>query len=490
MMIKKRLTISNIFMVIIPVVLIIIIALVMRIPFSKVYENKFSELREKENNAYYIQDRLRPDIPKIHNEEELHDLSIQLQNFLEPKGYHLIITYDKEIISSNLTESDNKVVSNMGDDLLFQARSLVLEMNGASLVKNSFKEQDKIINIIAVNSSYIPRRMDIQNDIKSFTDTFMATYVGIVVIISVIIITLTNAILSSRVARSLIVPLELLSYGSEQIKEGNLDFEMNYESDDEFGRVCSEFNEMRVRLKESIEKQLKYEDNRKQLIVGISHDLRTPLTVIKGYVQGIRDGVAKTPEKQKKYLDTIYTKACDMNSLVDRLFLFSKLDDDSFPFNFNRLDIRNYIKDFYDSIREEFYTKGIKLYFEDNCKNKIMIDIDAKEMNRVFVNILENSVKYKKDDIGNVKIKLHEQEDSVVLEFCDNGKSVSDDELSDIFVSFYRGDPSRTNSSEGSGLGLAIAKRIVRAHGGEITAHNINGFTIKIMLPKINKATL
>lgn len=483
MMIKKRLTISNIFMLIIPLILISVIAGLMRIPLSKLLEKNFNKAMEIDNMAYHIQDMLRIDMREINSKDDFERISKDLQNLLEPKGYHLIITYDKEVISSNLTDIDKNIISSMGDDMIFQARSFVLEMNSTSLVKNSFKDNNKIVNIMAVNSSYAPIKIDIRDDMKNF----MIMYIGIVCVIAVIIITITNAILSSKVSKSLIVPLELLSYGAEQIKEGNLDFDMTYESDDEFAKVCSEFDEMRIRLKDSIEKQLKYEENRKELIVGISHDIRTPLTAIKGYVQGLRDGVAKTPEKQKKYLDTIYAKTNDINSLVESLFIFSKLDTGSFPFNFQKIHISNYVENFYNSVREEFLGKGIEISFQNNCDYNNIVKLDCKEMNRVFLNILENSVKYKKDDLGLVTIKLYERENRVVIEIADNGKGVSDDELSNLFLSFYRGDSSRTNPSEGSGLGLSISKHIVEAHDGEIMAENMNGLTLKIILPIINR---
>lgn len=295
MQIKKRLTISNILMLIIPVVVIFVIAMIMSIPFSKAIESRFSIERERDPNAYILQQNIRPDINKFVDKEDFENLTKELQKLLEPKGYHLIITNDGEIISSNVTEEDKKAISIIGDDILFKSNSIVLEMNSASLVKNSFMRDGKIINIIAINSDYKP----IIFDFKSEMSKFIISYIVLVIIISLIVVTITNAILSSKIYKKLIVPLELLSYGSEQIKNGNLDFEMNYDSDDEFNQVCGDFNEMRMRLKDSVEMQLKYEENRKQLVVGISHDLRTPLTAIKGYVEGLRDGVASTPEKQK-----------------------------------------------------------------------------------------------------------------------------------------------------------------------------------------------
>ena len=487
MRIKKRLTISNILILVIPVVIIFIIAGIMNIPFSNAFENKFESDRERDSNAYFIQQSLRPDMKNFDNKDDFEKLPEELQKFLEPKGYDLIITYDGEIISSNVTDEDKKAISNIGEDILFQSNSLVLEMNSTSLVKNSFRKENKVVNIIAINSSYKPIRFDMKHEMS----TFVVSYIFIVIVISLIVVTLTNGILSTKIYKKLIVPLELLSYGAEQIKNGNLDFEMNYESDDEFRQVCGDFDEMRLRLKDSVDAQIKYEEDRKQLVVGISHDLRTPLTAIKGYVEGLIDGIAKTPEKQKKYLNTIYTKACDMDILVDQLFLFSKLDTGSFPFKFDRVNIKEYMKNVYNRVKDEFYGKNVEIFFESKCNDLCKVKIDSQEMNRVLLNIVENSVKYKGNCKGKIKIKLYEIEDSVVVEISDNGKGVEDEELSNLFVSFYRGDASRTNPNQGSGLGLAIAKNIVEAHGGEIVAYNMDGLTIKITLPKYsNKDTI
>lgn len=482
MRIKKRLTISNILMLVIPVVIIFMIATIMSIPFSKAFESKFATERERDPNAYFIQQSLRPDIKNFNNKDDFAKLPMELQKFLEPKGYHLIITYNGEIISSNVTNEDEKSISNIGEDMLFQSNSLVLEMNSTSLVKNSFIKDNKIVNIIAINSSYKPIRFDMKHEMS----TFVVSYILIVIIISLIVVTLTNGILSTKIYKKLIVPLELLSYGSDQIKNGNLDFEMNYDSDDEFKQVCGDFNEMRIRLKDSVDSQINYEQDRKQLIVGISHDLRTPLTAIKGYVEGLIDGIAKTPEKQRKYLNTIYTKACDMDILVDQLFLFSKLDTGNFPFKFDIVNIKEYMESFFNYVKDEFYGKDAELFLNDECDDLCRVKIDCQEMNRVLLNIVENSVKYKCDCICEIKMRLYEKEDFVVLELSDNGKGVEEKELSNLFVSFYRGDAARTNPSEGSGLGLAIAKNIIEAHGGKIVAYNMDGLTIKITIPKIS----
>ena len=274
-----------------------------------------------------------------------------------------------------------------------------------------------------------------------------------------------------------------MSYGADQIKRGNLDFDMKYEAEDEFMQVCSDFDEMRMRLKESVQSKLKYEENRKELVAGISHDLRTPLTVIKGYVEGLIDGVANTPEKQKKYLNTIFHKACELNNLVDSLFLFSKLDTGKYPFKFDIIDIGEYINGFYKLAREEFLKRDMHIKYKNMITENTPVKIDCREIDRVLTNILENSAKYNVCENKESSIVLYNENKNVVLEISDNGQGVDEKIIGKLFESFYRGDPSRARSDQGSGLGLSISRYIIEAHGGKIEAFNRGGLTIKIILP-------
>lgn len=478
MMIKKRLTISNILMLVVPAILIVAIAGGVLEGFTEIYGKKIKGLDDN-NGTYYVQKVLNSYSKnlKIYNKENEEDKKIE--EVLKEVGYNLIITSDKETIFSNLTDEDKNSISKVQSDMLSSSDSIVIEVNSACLIKNSFIKDSKTISIIAVKSSNLMGKEHMKAEVR----TFFVSYMGVVFIIALLIIILTNGILSSRVAKSLIEPLDLLSYGAGKIEEGNLDFKMNYQGNDEFAKVCADFDKMRIRLKESVEMQLRYEENRKELVVGISHDLRTPLTTIKGYVKGLKDGVANTPEKRERYHDIIYNKACDMDMLVDKLFLFSKLDTGKFPFHFEKVYCNEFLKSFFKSALDEFEGKGLNLSYENNCNDNIMINIDSEEINRVLVNILENSAKYKLKDYGNVNIMVNTQGNNIVLKVKDDGPGVLEENLSRLFVSFYREDAARTNTSEGSGLGLSISEHIVKAHGGKITAENMNGLIITITLP-------
>jgi len=478
MMIKKRLAISNILMLVVPAILIVAIVGGVLEGFTEIHGKKIKQLDDN-NGTYHVQKVLNAysKNTKSYNKENEDDKKIE--EVLKEIGYNLVITSDQETIFSNLTDDDKNSISKLQSDMLSSSESIVLEVNSVSLVKNTFIKDDKIINMIAINSNNLIDKEHMKIEAR----TFFISYIGIVFVIALLIIILTNGILSSRVAKSLIDPLDLLSYGAGQIEEGNLDFKMNYEGKDEFAKVCADFDKMRIRLQESVQMQLKYEEDRKELVVGISHDLRTPLTTIKGYVKGLKDGVANTPEKCERYHDIIYNKACDMDMLVDKLFLFSKLDTGKFPFHFEKVYCNEFLRSFFKSAQDEFERKSLKLFYENSCNDDILLNIDTEEINRVLINILENSVKYKTHDYGNVNITVNKQKDNIVLRIKDDGPGVLEENLSRLFVSFYRGDAARTNPSEGSGLGLSISEHIIKAHGGTITAKNMDGLAIIITLP-------
>lgn len=478
-MIKKRLAISNIIMLVIPAILIVVIAGGLLEAFTEKYGKKIRIINEG-TGTYKVQKALDSYIKEI-NDKDID--TEKIEENLKIAGYNLLITDNGNTVFSNLTYDDKDAISKINDGLLSSSDSIVLEVNAISLIKNSILNDGKRINIIAIKSNKFMSKQQFKSDMR----TFFISYISVVLIIALIIITLTNGILSSRVAKSLIEPLDLLSYGAGQIEEGNLEFKMNYDGNDEFSKVCADFDKMRIRLKESIDMKLKYEEDRKELVAGISHDLRTPLTTIKGYAKGLKDGVANTPEKCERYHEIIYSKACDMDMLVDKLFLFSKLDTGKFPFIFEKVNCNDFFLSFLNIAVNEFKIKGLNCIYENNCENNVYFNIDCEEMHRVLANILENSVKYKEKDIGNAKIKIDKMEDEVVIKIQDDGPGVKEENLSRLFKGFFREDASRSNPSEGSGLGLSIAEYIMKAHKGTIRAENNNGLTIIMTLPIYNE---
>jgi Signal transduction histidine kinase len=293
----------------------------------------------------------------------------------------------------------------------------------------------------------------------------------IVVLSALIILILTNGILTYFTSKSILIPLKELENAANKIKQGDLDYKINISTKDEIGEVGNSFEEMRLQLKESLELQNQYEENRKELISSISHDLKTPITSIKGYIEGIRDGVADTPEKMDKYITTIYTKATYMDNLINDLFLFSKLDLGREAFNFQAVDIRNYINDCVEEINFDLDHSLISLTSKVT-NTPILVNIDVHQIKRTIMNIVGNSIKYKSNDKLSIDIIVTENSDYAVIEIRDNGKGIDNAALPYIFDRFYRADSSRETSIGGSGLGLAIAKKIIEEHEGSIWAES------------------
>lgn len=308
---------------------------------------------------------------------------------------------------------------------------------------------------------------------------------GIVMMLLVIgIILITNRFLTRLVFRSIVTPLDTLVYGVHQIRDGNLDYRIEYKGRDEFAQVCVDFNEMAQRLLDMVNAQQKNDENRRELIACISHDLRTPLTSIKAYVEGLEKGVADNPQMQRMYLDTIKNKTEDLEHIVAQLFLFSKLDVGEFPFNIEQVNIAAMISDYVDRTAPEYRDKNLELSVTANIRNQ-MIHADTVQLRNVFTNLLENTLKYGSQETKTMHISCVEDDGSVKITFTDNGPGVAPEALDKLFNVFYRSDKARTKPGQGSGLGLAIAAKIVERFDGIIRAYNSEsgGLAVEICLP-------
>ncbi|MDL2295469.1 HAMP domain-containing histidine kinase [Lachnospiraceae bacterium OttesenSCG-928-E19] len=309
----------------------------------------------------------------------------------------------------------------------------------------------------------------------------------IVAIIAILIIlALTAIVMMLWVYGGIIRPVEKMQEAAKNIKEGNLDFEIEAEKNDELGSLCNEFEDMRKRLKFNAEEKLQFDRQSKELISNISHDLKTPITAIKGYVEGIMDGVADTPEKMDKYIRTVYNKANEMDRLINELTFYSQIDTHRIPYNFNPILVKDFFNDCAEELSLDMAGKDIEFgyfnYIEDNPK----IIADAEQLRRVMNNIISNAVKYmdKKRKIINLRVK--DKDDFIQVEIEDNGKGIASKDLANVFDRFYRTDASRNSMQGGSGIGLSIVKKIVEEHGGNIwaTSKDKEGTTILFVLRK------
>lgn len=297
------------------------------------------------------------------------------------------------------------------------------------------------------------------------------------VITMILVLTLTGLVLIIWLYRSIIRPLNLLTMATNKIKDGDLDFTLptEPESTDELEQLCEDFEDMRIQLKKQIDTRLQYEKDTIELISNISHDLKTPLTAIKGYTEGILDGVADTPEKQKKYLKTIYTKASDMTVLVDELSFFSKIDSNIVPYNFRIFCADDFFNDCVEEMSLDTEVKNVTLDYISKLRKGQRIIADLEQLRRVMNNLIGNSVKYMDKDSGSIVILAEDYDDYVRISVQDNGSGIDEKDIPYIFDRFYRADSSRNSKKGGSGLGLAITKKIIEDHNGKIDVRSAPG---------------
>lgn len=296
-----------------------------------------------------------------------------------------------------------------------------------------------------------------------------------VLFVVLVIMVFTSLTVGSWIYRSVAAPLVKLKRATNNIKEGNLDFIMEVDGDDEFAELCRDFEEMRKRLKESTEEKIILDKENKELISNISHDLKTPITAVKGYVEGIMDGVADTPEKMDRYIRTIYNKTTEMDHLINELTFYSKIDTNRIPYTFSKIRVNDYFDDCVEELGLELEVKGIELVYDNHVDEDVVIIADGEQLGRVVNNIISNSTKYMNKSHGIIQLRVKDVGDFIQVEIEDNGKGIAAKDLTYIFDRFYRTDVSRNSSKGGSGIGLSIVKKIMEDHGGKVWATSREG---------------
>ena len=299
------------------------------------------------------------------------------------------------------------------------------------------------------------------------------------ILLSIVIVLLTalffaGILIAFFVYKSITEPLQRLGTATRKITDGDYNFEIKEEGPEELQELCRDFEDMRVRLKDAGEAKIVYDQESKELISNISHDLRTPISSIKGYVEGIMDGVADTPEKMDHYLRTIYNKANEMDTLISELTFYSRIDTNRVPYNFAPVNVRKFFDDAAEDIELELGGQNVEFTYENKVKEDVRIIADAEQIRRAMNNIISNSLKYMDKEEKKMSLFVDEIGDFVKVRVWDNGSGIPKQDIANIFNRFYRADSSR-RSKGGSGIGLSIVKKIMEDHGGRAYATSVEG---------------
>lgn len=480
MTIKKRLLISNILMIAVPVVVSLLVGL------ACLEGVKFS----LENNVK----------PELNTAEDFPETCRKLELITEhvlqeppaswEKKFHIFAdVFLDTAISYRIT--NRGIVITEGGTFPDEAQKLsgIIKMLGSSGLVSDGTHSLYAHTITNANGTYLLELYGREGTTSYHTFKTLLIICMVLTAAAIIIsVWLTDRFLISFVFRRIEEPLDILSKGVSELRDGNLSYRISYEHADEFSPVCAGFNAMAAHLKDSVESVKQHEANRTELIAEISHDLRTPITSILAYVEGLLDGIAATPDMQQKYLLTIRQKAQDLEHLISQLFLLSKLELADFPVHTETCDLRDTVHGIVQSCRDE-YNETLCIITEQEsgaAGTGITVAADRDLLMRICQNVIGNSVKYRTHDPAQVKVSVADKDGNAVLTLSDDGPGVPAESLSRLFTEFYRCDSARRDTAEGSGLGLAIAAKAVQRMNGTIRAENneSGGFSVIITLPE------
>lgn len=443
-------------------------ASVLVVSLGKSYFN----VNDEEEYEYYDQEVKQIERYIDEKNEEL------LKNDVKPKLERIINTNKMKY---EVVDIENNIIyGNLNEEIFENKDDLIKNINKKDISSHSTKQYLPITNKNGqlVGCLYLQYEIGSVEISKNVFNSFVV--LGTTYISPFLFIILYTIAFGKRFSKNINNTLEKLISSSEKIQNNDLDFNLSYPYDNELGELTNSFEKMRLNLKETLNKQWKSEKEKREIIQALSHDLRTPLTLVKGNVELLQSGAYKNEEKLKRYLNTIEKSTNRAVLLVEDLNTLAKIDD--VDFSLNKEDV--FVKDFISEKVEEYKVlldeRNIKLNLKiENMEDNLSIYIDKSQVSRVLDNIITNTLRYVNRSI---EIKVWKDKGNLIVKIKDDGLGFNEKDLDKVFDRFYKGDKSRTKSGGNSGLGLYISKKIIEKHGGYIRAYNENGAVIEFML--------
>ena len=297
-------------------------------------------------------------------------------------------------------------------------------------------------------------------------------------------------VLTSRVTGRLSATLKELRRAADDLREGDLDHEILSCRERELDELAQSLEGVRQRLKAASLAEAAAQEERGLLMANLSHDLRTPVTAIKGYMEGIRDGVANTPEKRDHYLEVVYAKTLVLEGLVGNMTDFSEYELGRMQYHFERVELSAFLADLIPEYQAD--VRGREMAFVAKpLASPATVTADRGKLKRVLDNLVSNAVKYGRPG-GTVVLAAEGYRQGVILSVSDDGRGIPEEALAHVFDSFFRADAARSSSVPGSGLGLAICKSIAESHHGKLwlTSREGEGTHAYLYLPLAAKEDL
>lgn len=332
------------------------------------------------------------------------------------------------------------------------------------------------IALYVLETKYLPRLglslQEMHMTLEQYETTFQSfemfiwIYLGTVGMALLLTICFTNLYLTRSLFRRISEPLDTLVAGVERIQAGDLDSPISYQEEDEFKAACDAVDLMAAKLRAALDAEQRRQQSRKELIAGMSHDLKSPLTSIRAYSEAIRDGVASSDAMRQRYIETVCRKEQEIEDMVNRIFEFSKLDLSETPLDMQPLNAAVELR----SAAADMADRADRADICVDIPQETLVLADRAQLQRIAKNVFDNSVKYGGRKRIGIRVTAQEEDGLVTLRFADNGQGVDDDKLPKLFDVFYRADPSRDRGRDGSGIGLAVVRKSAEEMGGSACA--------------------
>lgn len=377
-----------------------------------------------------------------------------LYQVVDEYGNIIYGTYDKKLLNGK-EDLYNKLNTTIGKDGRYVKIIPVIDSQG------------KISGAVSLSYTLTPHY-------KSMSDNILLAPLLIIVAFSPFIyIVVFTLLFSKKFAANISKPVDMLINASKKVKEKDLDFNIDYYANNELGRLCEAFNEMKNELKGSLLSQWKAEQERQEMVQALAHDLKTPLSVIQGYVESLLESNYADTQKTKKYLQVIRDNVNKGVHLIKEMLYAAELETSDAELNIVPVDIYSFLMQKKESYEMMANNKKIDFKVDVTCGSQegITCPVDVVKLERILDNIVSNSTRYV-PEYGTITINADITCDKIIFKICDTGKGFSNKDLSNLFNKFYRGDESRSSKDGHAGLGLYIVKRLVEMHGGSITAFN------------------
>lgn len=467
MSLKKRMFRSNMTILFLSLISLLAVVFLVVVVFEDPLERKFWTMEQAKLDSGILQ------VAVMVEESGIQDIE-KLQQETKKIGYEAAVIQKEQVKAGSTDERIWELAGKLDMEYLQENQAEIFLFHDITIAAKYIPEKDSCILAAHFSEGDWLKSALLHSSRPLLSALFFISAGAITVLL------ILSSHFTKRMNRVVMEPLEELGRGAKRIQDGNLNEEICYQGAEEFENLCQTFNSMQRTILEDQEQRIKTEKARIDMVTGISHDLRTPLTSIQGYIKGVLDGVANTQEKKTRYLKTAYESTEDMNRLLQKLFEFSRLESGQMPFHMVKVHLGEFVNMCVAQKESLIDGEKVRIFFqEEEAAPEILLDVE--QFRRIFDNLLENSIKYTEVCPAKIKIRIYRTERETVFEWKDNGPGVPEEKISKIFDRFYRCDESR--NKKGSGVGLYVVKYIVERHGGFIQAENDGGLKLTLTFP-------